>query len=402
MDSPTLESSAFRLQVREFLNANYPGELLSRPDELFQPLWGGRRQLSAQGPERDWLTAMGTAGWIVPAWPKKYGGGGLTRPEVAVLNDEMRGFGARPALRSPNLGILMLGPVLLESGTEDQKARFLPPIARGEIRWCQGFSEPSAGSDLASLRTRAEMRDDGCYHVTGHKIWSSFAHEADWMFCLVRTDSGAEKHQGLSLLLIDLASSGIRVSPIRLISGESLFNEVLLHDVIVPVEQRLGAEGDGWPLAMSILQHERSSVFATGPSSKSRSQNSLTERLSRRGNTDHYDIERQASYAQIAAHLAVVRGVKATQRRYRDEGRRDLASASLIKLITSESHQQRYDLLVDIAGLDALVWDGEGVDSSQAIAHAWLRSRGNSIEGGTSEMQINMIAKRTLGLVDSN
>jgi acyl-CoA dehydrogenase len=401
MDASDCDVSQFRSMVCDFIDVHYPKDRSPGLAETWNSLWGGRRQVAETGPARDWLNAMASAGWVAPMWPTEYGGAALSRAEARVLSEELQKRGARAPLQSPNLGILMLGPVLLAVGTEQQKRRFLPPIARGEIRWCQGFSEPQAGSDLASLRTRA-VRQNDCYRVNGHKIWSSFAHEADWMFCLVRTDSEVEKHRGLSLLLIDLASSGLQVSPIRLISDESLFNEVFLTDVVVPAEQRLGAEGDGWALAMSILQHERSAVFASDSSNRSSRKRLLTELMTQRISEDHSDGWGAGLREDVAAHGALVRAVKATQRRYRDEGRRDLASASLIKLITSESHKQRYDLLVEVGGLDALVWDGNGADGFNSTARSWLRSRGNSIEGGTSEMQINIIAKRALGLVESD
>jgi len=185
-------------------------------------VWGGRRAVFDHPDQKVWLDRMAERGWTAPTWPREYGGGGLSHEQALVLADEMRSLGCRRPLKS--FGVWMLGPVLLEFASEEQKRAHIPPIVRGEIRWCQGYSEPGAGSDLASLAARAALDGDE-YVVSGHKIWTSHADRSDWMFCLVRTDPGAQKHEGISFLLIDMASPGITARPIRLISGNSPFCE---------------------------------------------------------------------------------------------------------------------------------------------------------------------------------
>ncbi|MDH3644966.1 MAG: acyl-CoA dehydrogenase family protein, partial [Gammaproteobacteria bacterium] len=204
-----------------------------------------------------WLDRMIERGWTVPAWPTEYGGGGLSKDQYLVLLEEMRSIDARPALSS--FGTSMIGPTLLEMGTEAQKQRHLPRIARAEVEWCQGYSEPGSGSDLASLRTRAEDRGDG-YVINGQKIWTSGAHNADWMFILVRTDPDAPKHEGISFMLLPMDQPGVTVKPIRLISGESFFNETFFDDAVASKDDMVGELNKGWSVGKRLLQHERSGM----------------------------------------------------------------------------------------------------------------------------------------------
>jgi alkylation response protein AidB-like acyl-CoA dehydrogenase len=397
---------SFRHDVRAWLDEHCPAGLREGRGRSVPVPLGGRSGPEVGSDAERWLTAMADRGWTVPEWPAEYGGGGLDRARATVLSEELLRIQARPPLARLNAGIQMIGPLLLEHGTEEQCQRFLPPIARGEVRWCQGYSEPTAGSDLASLRTRAVHTDAG-YLVNGHKIWSSYAHVSDWMFCLVRTDT-AHKQAGISFLLIDLDGPGITVEPITLLSGRSDFCEVFLTDVQVPADNLVGREGEGWTIAKRLLHHERSMLgSAAGGLSGGTSSGSLglVELVRRRLLSLEADGHLAAAGIlrdRYAAHAVRVRALKATARRYGDEGRRDAATPSVLKLASTELNMQREDLSADAAGWDGLVWD-DGPDGIVAPelhgrSRAWLRSRANSIEGGTSEIQLNIIAKHALRL----
>src|ERR1043165_835846 len=220
--------------------------------------WGGRNPVFKNDAQKRWMDVMAARGWTVPDWPTEYGGGGLSPAETKILRQEMARINARSPLMS--FGISMLGPALLKYGSEEQKKHYLPQIARGEIRWCQGYSEPNAGSDLASLATKAEVHDDH-FVVTGSKIWTSYADEADWIFCLVRTDT-AKKHTGISFVLIDMTSPGVSTKPIKLISGKSPFCETFFDHVLVPRHQIVGELNAGWSVAKYLLTHEREMISA--------------------------------------------------------------------------------------------------------------------------------------------
>ena len=247
----------FRAQVRDWLAANCPAEMRTPITRDADICWGGRQAKYTCEAQKLWLDRMGAKGWTVPEWPAEYGGGGLSKDEARVLASEMRRIKARSPLSS--FGIWMLGPALLKYGNEAQKKEHLPRIARGEIRWCQGYSEPGAGSDLASLRTSAMLEGDH-YVVNGQKVWTSYADKADWIFCLVRTDPAAAKHLGISFLLFDMASPGVSTSPIKLISGASPFCQTFFDNVKVPAENLMGVAGKGWDIAKYLLTHEREMI----------------------------------------------------------------------------------------------------------------------------------------------
>jgi alkylation response protein AidB-like acyl-CoA dehydrogenase len=249
----------FRAETRAWLEANCPPEMRTPPEDEDDRCWGGRRWTFKSPAQKQWLEAMAGRGWTVPDWPVEYGGGGLDRQQVKVLREEMKALNCRTPLDS--FGIWMLGPALLKYGNEAQKREHLPKIARGEIRWCQGYSEPNAGSDLASLRTRAEDHGDH-FSVTGQKIWTSYANHADWIFCLVRTDSTSGKHRGISFLLFDMESPGVTTRPILLISGKSPFCETFFDNVRVEKRNLVGALNGGWDVAKYLLTHEREMIGA--------------------------------------------------------------------------------------------------------------------------------------------
>lgn len=387
------EYAEFRGRVAHWLAEHCPASLRGQDGKTAGGLWGGRQRDPNGTPAWRWLDAMAAQGWIAPAWPVAYGGAGYSADEVTILREEMRKAGAPDPLASPNIGLNMLGPVLLEFGDAAQRKRYLPGIAGGSVRWCQGFSEPLAGSDLAALSTRAE-RDGDIYVVNGHKIWSSYAHLSDWMFCLVRTDPAAPKREGICFLLIDLDSPGVRIAPIELISGESLFCEVLLSDVRVPVCQWVGPEGGGWTIAKRLLQHER-----TMPRPESAGRSASLPDLARRyiGLDGGGALRDPVLRERVAGHLMGVHAFKSTQRRARDEQWAGAAIASMMKLVGSETHMERHDLIAAICGMTSLVYeDPDKSDVDLAAASQWLRSRGNSIEGGTSEIQLDVLAKHIL------
>ena len=222
----------FRTSARDWLEENCPPSMRT-PMVQEEIVWGGRNTYYENQESKIWLERMAKKGWTCPSWPAEFGGGGLNKEETIILNEELRRINARPALTS--FGISMLGPVLLEYGSHEQKMRHLPMIVRGEIRWCQGYSEPGSGSDLASLKTKAELQGDH-YIINGSKIWTSYADKADWIFCLVRTDFEVPKHSGISFMLFDMASEGVSTKPIQLISGASPFCETFFDDVKVPAE----------------------------------------------------------------------------------------------------------------------------------------------------------------------
>jgi alkylation response protein AidB-like acyl-CoA dehydrogenase len=315
-----------------------------------------------------------------------------------VLGQELARIKARPALMS--FGIWMLGPVLLEYASEDQKREHLPKIVRGEIRWCQGYSEPGAGSDLASLRTRAEDRGDH-YLVNGQKIWTSYADKADWIFCLVRTDT-TKKHEGISFMLFDMASPGVEARPIKLISGSSPFCETFFTDVKVPKSQLVGNLNGGWEIAKRLLQYERQNISAGGFGGASGPE--LEDIAKAYVGDDGGRIADPDLRARIAAHRMEARAFALTVRRVEDEAKAGKGvgpAVSIIKYAAAKLNQDRFELMVEAMGSQGLGWDGAGFTPEEiAATRGWLRSKGNSIEGGTSEVNLNVVAKRVLGLLD--
>jgi len=390
---------AFRSEARAWLEANCPPSMRTpMPEE--ETVWGGRKARFANPDAKLWLDRMGGRGWTVPTWPKEYGGGGLSRAEARVLDEEMRRLNCRPPLLS--FGIWMLGPAMLEFASEEQKREHLPKIVRGEIRWCQGYSEPGAGSDLAGLQTRAVDEGDH-YLVNGQKIWTSYADHADWIFALVRTDPAAKKHEGISFLLIDMATPGVSTKPIRLISGASPFCETFFDNVKVPKGNLVGKVNHGWTIAKRLLEHERAMISSIG--NRQGSREVPLEGIAKRyaGEADGR-IADPALRDRIGKHKMDGRAFQLTLRRSAEEakaGQGPGAAASMFKYYGTEQNKRKYELLLAAMGTQALGWEGEGfADQELLVTREWLRSKANSIEGGTSEVQLNVIAKRVLGLPD--
>ncbi len=382
--------SAFRRDTRAWLEANCPAEMRQPIAEEGDVCWGGRNWKFKSEAQRVWLQRMAERGWTVPDWPKAYGGGGLSRDEVRVLREEMDALKCRLPLTS--FGISMLGPALLKYGSEEQKREHIPKIVRGEIRWCQGYSEPGAGSDLAALKTRAEDHGDH-FLVTGSKIWTSYGDKADWIFCLVRTDFNVKKQEGISFLLFDMTSPGVSTSPIRLISGYSPFTQTFFDNVKVPKGNLMGELNKGWTIAKYLLTHERNMIGGMG-----------TQRIVPLGQLAIREIglcdgrlAESALRTDIARFEMDALAFGLTMARVTDEakaGNETGALSSMLKYYGTELNKRRAELTMSVGGSSALKFGSADAE----VAPMWLRTKGNSIEGGTSEIQLNIIAKNVLRL----
>ena len=388
---------SFREEVRDWLEDNCPPTIRQSagPGEGT----GGGRRATYPNPEvKLWLDRMAEKGWTAPTWPKEYGGGGLDRAEAGILGEELRRIRARPA--HTGMGLSMIGPALLEFGSEEQKQEHLPKIVRGDIWWCQGYSEPGSGSDLASLQTKA-VDDGDDFIVNGSKIWTSSANFADWMFCLVRTEPDAPKHDGISFILFDMETPGVTVKPIRLISGASPFCQTFLDNVRVPKRNLVGERGKGWTVGKRLLQYERTSIGGGGGGGGG---NPMADLARRYVGQDGGRIADPALRKRLIAHRITDRAFGLTVRRNGEQMRAGGAPtfvSSMFKLYGTEQNKARYELMLDMMGSGMLGWEGDGFDGRELSAtREWLRSLANSIEGGTSEVQLNIIAKRILGLPD--
>lgn len=385
----------FRSETRAWLEANCPAEMRKPVKSDKDVCWGGRRFAPSSPAQKQWLDVMGQRGWTVPDWPKEYGGGGLSPAETKILREEMRSLGARSPLYS--FGISMLGPALLKYGNEEQKLEHLPKIARGEIRWCQGYSEPNAGSDLASLATSADDADDH-YVVNGQKVWTSYADHADWIFCLVRT-SKESKQGGISFVLFDMESPGVSTKPILLISGYSPFCETFFDNVRVPKKNRVHDENKGWDVAKYLLGHEREMISGMGLGEGGRD-TLVSGAVSAIGLDESGRLDDPVLRSQMALFQVRARAFAAMSERFIDElkaGRAHPAQPSMMKYYGTELNKDRHELQMAGGGSDALEWESDATRGG-APARAWLRTKANSIEGGTSEVQLNIIAKRILEL----
>jgi acyl-CoA dehydrogenase len=387
----------FREEARRWLDANAPASMRTPPRTADDLCWGGKKGKYPDDTRR-WLAIMAERGWTAPTWPREYGGGGLGKDEGKALSQEMAKLRLRPPLMG--FGLEMIGPLLLQAGNEEQKREHIPKIVRGEIRWCQGYSEPGAGSDLAGLQTRA-VRDGDHFVLNGQKVWTSYGEKADWMFVLVRTNT-EKKHAGITFLLMDMDAPGVSVRPIKLISGASPFCETFLTDVRVPVRNVVGDIDAGWNIAKTLLRFERNMI---ADAFKERDDRSRLLRLARRyvgpehgrlGDPVLRDRLTQVELDQLALDLTLSRS-----RDRLKAGQPPGPEASIFKLYGTEVNQRRRDLMGAIAGPQALGWEGPGFsDEELGLTRDWLRSRGNTIEGGTSEIQLNIIAKQVLGLPD--
>ena len=398
-DFGAVDTDAFRSEAKAWLKENFPPALAGK---------GGLMMQETQGqmpPEFGaWKKAMGDKGWGVPTWPKAYGGGGLSTAEARVLAQEMAEIGAWSPIGG--MGVGMFGPTLLEYGTEEQKQRYIPDIVTGKVRWCQGFSEPGAGSDLASLQTRAEDKGDH-FLVNGQKIWTSGAQWADMIFCLVRTDT-TKKHEGISFVVFDMHQPGVEVRPIKLIAGSSPFCETFITDVKVPKDQLIGPLNGGWSVAKRLLQHERSGMggrMAEGGrrGAKAEGVAALAKKyvgVDASGRIGDSDLRTRIILNEIDK-----RALQQTVRRAALEAKGNQgpsAVTSIMKNANMKVAQDEAELTLEVMGSQGLGWDGEDFTKEEREAvRSWLAGKAGSIYGGSNEVQSNIISKRILGLPDT-
>ena len=385
----------FRQEVKEWLEENCPPSMRT-PMVPEEEVWGGRNAKYINPESKLWLERMGNKGWTAPNIPKEYGGGGLDRDQAKVLHQELHRIKARQPLNS--FGIWMLAPCIIEFGSEEQKMEHIPKIIKGEIRWCQGYSEPGSGSDLASLSTKAEDMGDH-YLVNGQKVWTSYADKADWIFALVRTGPKEPKHDGISFLLIDMATKGVSTKPITLISGKSPFCETFFDNVEVPKENLIGELNAGWTIAKKLLQHERAFISNFGLAAGMGSKRDVVSIAKKHLGEENGKIKNNFYRSEISSHKIKEHAFGLTLKRAGDEGGKASATASMFKLYGTEHNKKRHELMVAASGINGVAWDGDEFDDDDKnLTRAWLRTKGNSIEGGTSEVQLNVISKRVLGL----
>ncbi|MHA6334581.1 acyl-CoA dehydrogenase family protein [Qipengyuania sp. CAU 1752] len=393
---PEDDLDAFRDEVKQFLADKFPDSLKGK----------GNAMRTVEGPgeetaeEKSWREAMGKKGWGTPTWPKEYGGGGLTKKQAKVLEQEMALAGAWNPIGG--MGVMMFGPTLLEFGSEAQKNEHIPPITRGEIRWCQGYSEPNAGSDLASLQTSAEDKGDH-YLVNGQKTWTSGGQWADKCFCLVRTDR-SDKHRGISFLLIDMDSPGVEVKPITMISGMSPFCETFFTDVKVPKENLVGEEGEGWTIGKRLLQHERTNISGGGALAALNAQplSKIAEHYlgtDENGQLADADLRGRIAEFEMAWNTFLLTARRAMEESKAAGGVSEISS--ILKNAGSRLGQQRAEMLIEIMGFKGLGWEGEGFSEKELQSvRGWLFGKATTIYGGSTEIQNNIIAKRILGMLD--
>ncbi len=386
---------SFRSDVRVWLEENCPASCRG-PGEV--P--GGGTKVDMTDDQRLWIERASDKGYTVPTWPTEYGGAALSAPKYLELLEEMRAIGARAPVMG--MGIMMIGPTLLEYGTDDQKARHLPKIARGEVWWCQGYSEPAAGSDLASLRTRAEDAGDH-FVINGQKIWTSGANNADWIFCLVRTDPDVPKHEGISFVLFSMDQPGVTVKPIQLISGASPFCETFFDNAIASKADLVGRVNKGWTVAKRLLQHERSGMRALAIGGNRETGEELHTLAKRYLGETAGRIADRVRASEIARHYIDAEAFRLTQRRVveESEGSTPGPATSIFKLYGANLAKQRTELQISIMGTHGVGMDRDTFTADEvATTRSWLSTKARSIAGGSNEVQQNIIAKRVLGLPD--
>ncbi|MFP5449492.1 MAG: acyl-CoA dehydrogenase family protein [Alphaproteobacteria bacterium] len=387
----------FRTQAREWLEANFPKSLAHDTEAQTRAMAGG---VELTGDMALWRDRMGEKGWGVPTWPAQYGGGGLSPQEARVLNQEMATIGAWNPIGG--MGVGMFGPTLLEYGTEDQKKKYIPDIATAKVRWCQGFSEPGAGSDLAALQTKAEDKGDH-WLVNGQKIWTSGGQWADMIFCLVRTDQ-TKKHEGISFVVFSMHQPGVEVRPIRLIAGSSPFCETFFTDVKVPKENLIGPLNGGWTVAKRLLQHERSGMGGrAGEGGKREALGVIAKKYvgeDEQGRLADLDLR-----TRIVMNDMDLKALQQTVKRAALEAKGNSgpsATTSIMKNANMKVAQDRAELTLEFMGHQGLGWEGaDFTEEELAAVRGWLAGKAGSIYGGSNEVQNNIISKRILGLPDA-
>jgi acyl-CoA dehydrogenase len=393
-----IDLEEFRQDIRAFIAEHAPQSLYGARRGRFDGFWGGRKAT----PEPDvtrWFEAALERRLIAPTWPQEFGGGGLSREHATVWEEELTQRALPPPL--VGVGLTMIGPTLLDYGTEQQKREHLPRIVRGEVRWAQGYSEPGAGSDLASVSTRA-VRDGDDFIINGQKIWTTHADKSDFIFALVRTNTQVKKQLGITFILIDMETPGVSTRPIALISGWSPFCETFFDNVRVPLKNVIGDVDAGWTVAKALLGYERSMIGEAMSSELDGAEELLVTRARRAlGASDGPlpDTDLRSDIAQLAMDVQAFSIAVDRLRQTVQEGHKPGAESSTLKIVGSDLKQRRWELGVRVAGPDGLGWEGSPYDAEDLkTTREWLRSRANTIEGGSSEIQLNIIAKQVLGL----
>jgi len=379
------QDNAFRAELCAFLQQAWTPELAARIDD------------DASYPQAivEWQRRLFERGWVAPGWPKAFGGCEWSPTQRYLYELERSAVGAPEVLP---FGIKMVGPVIIRYGSAEQQVRFLPRILHGDDWWCQGYSEPGAGSDLAALKTRADLAGDH-YVVNGSKIWTTYAQHADWMFCLVRTEASARRQDGISFLLIDMKTPGIRISPIISIDGEHSLNEVFFDDVRVPVANRVGEQDKGWTVAKSLLAHERTAIAGVGDSKRRiRQLRELARRETQGGAPLLNDPLFRSRLADIEIELMSLETMELRALFEASKGKGPGAESSLLKIKGSELQQAIQQLMMDMAGLYGAVLGDSGHDFGHEARRSFMYGRAATIYGGSNEIQKNITAKAVLGL----
>ena len=387
----TNELESFSLEVDAWIEEHCP-ESMRSPMPVSEQVWASSDIHFPTTDSKIWFDAMVSKGWCTPEWPVEYGGGGLSFEESKVLRSRLKFFGCRPA--QINFGISMLGPVILEFGTEAQKKEFLPKISRGEIWWCQGFSEPGAGSDLANISSSAVLKGSE-YLINGSKIWTSEANKADWMYCLVRTAKTEKKQAGISFILLNLRQPNIDIKPIKLLSGQSPFCQVFFDDVLAKESHRIASENDGWKVAKRLLEFERTMMADLGSEGAVDIEPIKTYKNSRAIDAPgQLKLRKKIIKHEMRNHL-----VDLTMARTGIESKSGFSPAALIlKYISTEETQTRWELNVASLGAGGLEIVEKSQGPKQEIAKSFFYSKAYTIAGGSSEVQLNIISKHILGL----
>ncbi|MDA0272113.1 MAG: acyl-CoA dehydrogenase family protein [Proteobacteria bacterium] len=389
--------NAFREETRSWLEENCPAEMRNLSFH-----WEDAHLIYSRPEAAVWLERMASRGWVAPTWPAEYGGGGLEPEKAAILSQEMKRINATAP--SSGMGLTMIGPTLLEYGTEEQKQRHIPKICDGSIRWCQGYSEPGAGSDLAALQAKAVLEGD-YFVINGQKTWTSGAQYADWMFALVRTNPDAPKHDGISFVLFDMHQEGVTVKPIQLISGSSPFCETFLDNVIARRDDLIGELNKGWTVGKRLLQFERSGIGGLAGANKKKvekKRNELADLAKEYTGVSNARIADQGTREKVLEHSMRERAFQLTAQRVAQEnqsGKTPGAATSIFKLVGANLARNSTELKSELMGINGIGWEGEEFSNKELeTTRNWLNSRAVTIYGGTNEVQMNIISKRVLGL----
>ena len=386
----------FREDTRAWLDANCPASMRDRPVHFEDAF-----DIYNTDDAKSWLNACAAKGWTAPLWPKAYGGAEMSGEEYRVFQEEMAAIKALPP--ATGMGLAMIGPTLMEFGTEVQKAEHLPKIVSGEVRWCQGYSEPGSGSDLASLQTKAQLEGDE-FVINGQKIWTSGADNADWMFALVRTDPNASKHDGISFVLLDMHQPGVTVKPIPLISGSSPFCETFFDNAIALRSNLVGELNKGWTVGKRLLQYERSAAPAPRRKKTIKTLNPYAQIAKEYLGEAAGKVADFEAREKITQQVMLEKSMQLTVQRVSAEtksGRAPGATTSIFKLVGSTIAKEGSALKSELRGMAGVGWEGETFSQDELDAtRGWLRDRAVTIYGGTNEVQMNIIAKRVLGLPD--